>query len=94
MAAARFEVFGLVQGVGFRSFVQRQAQALELRGWVRNRADASVEVCVEGSPQALDEMEEQLHVGPAGSAVSRVLRDRWPLWPQQAERLEDFKILE
>jgi hydrogenase maturation protein HypF len=33
---ARIEVTGLVQGVGFRPFVWRLAQAHEINGWVRN----------------------------------------------------------
>jgi acylphosphatase len=35
----RFFVTGRVQGVGFRAFLIREANALELDGWARNRAD-------------------------------------------------------
>ena len=40
----RYRVHGRVQGVGFRAFVWRQVQRLELEGWVRNRFDGTVEV--------------------------------------------------
>ena len=41
-------VSGIVQGVGFRPFIYRIAKRLELRGYVRNRADAVVEIVLEG----------------------------------------------
>ena len=44
ISAARFVVRGRVQGVGFRWFVEREAHALGVAGWVRNNADGSVEV--------------------------------------------------
>ena len=44
MAAKRFLVHGQVQGVGFRWFVGRHAERLNLRGFARNVHDGSVEV--------------------------------------------------
>ncbi len=46
--AARIRVTGVVQGVGFRPFVWRLAQELQLAGWVRNDA-AGVEIHAEGA---------------------------------------------
>ena len=37
---------GRVQGVGFRYYVLRTANALGLDGWVKNRDDGSVEMVV------------------------------------------------
>lgn len=65
-------VHGVVQGVGFRWFVQRTATDLGLVGWTANLADGSVEVVAEGSADDLDALIAELHVGPAGSLVSRV----------------------
>lgn len=42
------KVFGRVQGVGFRYAVQKRAEELNLKGWVRNRADGSVEAVAAG----------------------------------------------
>ena len=43
-AACRLlRIRGRVQGVGFRAFVQDEAMRLDLKGWVRNRRDGSVE---------------------------------------------------
>ena len=68
----RFRVVGSVQGVGYRAFVWRQAQQLDLAGWVRNRFDGSVEVVAEGPPQELDRLAEILATGPRMSRVERV----------------------
>lgn len=64
---------GLVQGVFFRRFVQGHAEALGLRGWVRNLSDgASVEVVAEGPKAFLEELAGHLKRGPAGARVESV----------------------
>ncbi|HQF87576.1 MAG TPA: acylphosphatase [Acidobacteriota bacterium] len=70
----RFEVSGLVQGVGYRYYVYRQAARLGVRGYVRNQPDGSVEVVAEGTPDALRELEDLLRRGPAHAQVIRVVR--------------------
>jgi acylphosphatase len=67
--ARNFIVGGRVQGVGFRYFVQRQAQGLGLAGWVRNLPDGRVEAFIEGPAADLDEIEKLLRRGPALSRV-------------------------
>jgi hydrogenase maturation protein HypF len=47
-------VSGIVQGVGFRPFIYRTAKRHKLNGFVRNRADAVVEINVEGSKSQID----------------------------------------
>ena len=68
----RYQVFGDVQGVGFRAFVWREARRIDLAGWVRNRFDGSVEVLAEGSPQELDRLAAILAAGTRRSRVERV----------------------
>ncbi|TAN23499.1 MAG: acylphosphatase [Acidobacteria bacterium] len=94
MATARFEVYGRVQGVGFRYFAQRQALALEVRGWVRNRDDRTVEVHAAGSAKALQALEDYLRQGPPAAYVTGVSRSDWPLSPAQGAALDGFKILD
>jgi acylphosphatase len=65
-------VRGYVQGVGFRWFVEREAAALRLDGWVANRADGSVEVVAEGPPEVLGQLVLRLWEGPSGSSVADV----------------------
>lgn len=65
-------VAGRVQGVGFRYFVIREASARGVTGWVRNRADGSVELLAEGPRAALDELIEALRRGPPAARVTSV----------------------
>jgi hydrogenase maturation protein HypF len=51
-SACSIKVRGVVQGVGFRPFVFRLAQANTLAGWVLN-GDEGVEIFLEGADQAL-----------------------------------------
>ena len=72
MTAFRFRVRGRVQGVGYRYFVLRQAEALNLTGFARNLADGSVEVVAEGADEKVRELESRLREGPAFSQVEAV----------------------
>jgi acylphosphatase len=65
-------VHGLVQGVGFRWFVNRQAERLGVRGWDANRRDGSVEVLAHGSESTLQVLLEALRRGPSAARVERV----------------------
>jgi hydrogenase maturation protein HypF len=49
----KINVKGIVQGVGFRPFVYRNAVRLGLNGYVRNRGDAGVEILLEGKDEAV-----------------------------------------
>ena len=71
-SARRFIVHGRVQGVGFRYFVERAATDLGLTGYVKNRADGSVEVHAAGTPDKLDKLRDLLADGPRWSRVERV----------------------
>jgi acylphosphatase len=68
----RYFVSGIVQGVGFRFFAQREAEKLRVGGYARNLFDGSVEVLAIGSPAQLDEMKSALERGPRFSSVSEV----------------------
>jgi hydrogenase maturation protein HypF len=50
----KLDVSGIVQGVGFRPFVYRNAVKHGLAGYVRNRGDAGVEVLLEGDRQGIE----------------------------------------
>jgi acylphosphatase len=63
---------GRVQGVGYRAFVEQNAYALGLRGWVRNRWNGSVEVAVEGERPDLEKLLAALYRGPRAADVTNV----------------------
>lgn len=69
---ARLRITGVVQGVGFRAFVEDAANRLGACGWVRNRRDRSVEAVVAGSPDIVGEMIVACRRGPTGSSVEAV----------------------
>ncbi|HKP29234.1 MAG TPA: acylphosphatase [Gemmatimonadales bacterium] len=68
----RFLVTGRVQGVGFRYFVLRRAQELELTGWTRNLENGDVEVRAWGEEPQLSRLAEKLAVGPRSARVTNV----------------------
>jgi acylphosphatase len=72
-------VEGRVQGVGFREACVEQARSLRLAGWVRNRLDGSVEVLMQGHPEALTQMLAWLERGPPAARVLRVQTGPEPL---------------
>jgi len=65
-------VHGRVQGVWFRRATQRTARALGVAGWVRNCADGSVEVVLEGEPERVTAAVAFCHEGPSGARVDHV----------------------
>lgn len=81
MSAERLtvRVVGRVQGVGFRWWAVRQAEALGLTGWVMNGDDErSVELVAEGASAALDSLERLVREGPPGAWVESVHTRRGP----------------
>jgi acylphosphatase len=72
MASMHVVISGKVQGVGFRWFVRVAARQLDLRGWVRNLEDGTVEVAASGSEERLDEFRRKLGQGPEGARVEKL----------------------
>jgi acylphosphatase len=72
LQARRFVVFGRVQGVGYRNFVEQIARKMQLQGYVRNLRDRSVEVFAMGTGAALAELRNELQKGPVMARVTNV----------------------
>ena len=72
MEGAGLSITGRVQGVGYRAWVIETAARLGLRGWVRNRADGSVEALVLGAEDAVAAMIEACREGPFAARVTEV----------------------
>ena len=63
---------GLVQGVGYRAFVDDEAGARGLEGWVRNRRDGSVESLFAGPAEVVAAMIIACRRGPSSARVQAV----------------------
>ena len=68
----RLQIFGVVQGVGYRWSMVEEARRLGVRGGVRNRRDGSVEAIVAGPTQALDQIIDWARKGPPSARVTAV----------------------
>ena len=75
MTRLHFLIEGIVQGVGFRPFVHRQAARLGLSGWARNTA-AGLELELEGPEAALADFQTILHTAPPPLAVIEEVQAR------------------
>ncbi len=71
--AKHLRINGRVQGVGYRASFERQALALKLSGWVRNRLDGSVEAQVQGNADDLERIIAWARRGPASAQVREVV---------------------
>jgi acylphosphatase len=72
MIAREIIIKGKVQGVFYRASAKEKADELGLNGWVKNRAEGSVEIWVEGADRYVLEMTEWCWQGPARARVDEV----------------------
>ena len=85
----RVTIDGHVQGVWFRAWTKQEAESRGLSGWVRNRADGTVEALFHGPAEAVDDMVAACRRGPAAARVAAVTvcpaadpgLDGFRLWP-------------
>ena len=71
--ARRLVIRGRVQGVGYRDAMIGAALAADVRGWVRNRRDGSVEAHVQGRPEDVERLSAWARRGPPAARVSEVI---------------------
>lgn len=90
LQTSRFKIFGIVQGVGFRPFVSRTANALGITGDVCNKG-SYVEVRAQGTKDALQDFRKKLEKDPPERAVIlKILQDS----TEKAPLFHDFQIIE
>ena len=68
-------ITGRVQAVGYRAWVEYQAVASGLEGWVRNRKDGSVEALFAGNAKVVAEMVALCRHGPPSARVIAVTNE-------------------
>lgn len=85
---AEIVVNGLVQGVGYRYFVMREAKKLDLNGFVKNLYTGEVLTVVEGEKAIVEEMIKKLKVGPIHASVKSCKVD----WQEPKNEFTDFEV--
>ncbi|MBE0595893.1 MAG: acylphosphatase, partial [Desulfuromonadales bacterium] len=69
---ATVRIRGRVQGVSFRYYTSRTAEAHQVTGWVRNLPDGDVEAVFEGGETAVRQLLDWCRQGPAGARVEEL----------------------
>ena len=88
-ASLSAKVHGLVQGVYFRAFVQRQARALGLTGYARNLPDGvTVDILAEGDRKNLEALAKCLKVGPPEARIDGIEIT----WAEFRNLFDNFRI--
>ena len=72
MVTRMLTIRGFVQGVGYRYAMRQQAVRLGVAGWVRNRADRTVEALIQGEGQAVEALLAWARTGPPAARVDEV----------------------
>jgi acylphosphatase len=65
-------IHGRVQGVGYRDALCREALRRNLRGWVRNRRDGTVEALLQGDASSVQAVAAWARRSPPAASVERV----------------------
>ena len=88
MTTVRLLIKGKVQGVFFRATAKEIAQALDLKGWVKNTADGHVEALVTGDEEGVQQFIEWSKRGPENAVVSSVSVETLA-----EKRFDDFRVI-
>ncbi len=90
MKTIRIRLHGRVQKVGFRYHVAQQAGKFDIKGYVKNLADGSVEIVGQTSmPNKLIIFARECKRGPLLSKIDKAIEEDLPT----AEEFDDFDIL-
>jgi acylphosphatase len=85
--AMRLKVTGLVHGVYFRATMAQVAAEHNVKGWVKNLPDGSVEALLEGEDSSVKKVAEWARRGPPRARVDSFSVELIP-----ARNLQGFKI--
>jgi len=81
-------VNGLVQGVGFRFFIYKNAVNLGLKGFTKNLFSGEVLTVVEGTKPNVEELYNKIKIGPSHASV----RKNNIIWQEPKNEFENFEI--
>lgn len=85
--AVIIQVYGRVQGVGFRFYTQKKARELDMKGHVRNRPDGSVYIEAAGKAGNMKLFTKWCEEGPTWAHVSKIELQEIPFF-----KADDFRI--
>ena len=66
---------GQIQGVGYRAWLKDEVATCGLEGWVRNRADGSVEALFAGPADIVAQVVALCRRGPSSARVEAVINE-------------------
>ncbi|VVB67969.1 Acylphosphatase [Candidatus Norongarragalina meridionalis] len=89
MKRAEIRVFGDVQGVFYRSFVETRARMNNIVGWVKNESDGSVSIVAEGEDADAERFVKAIQVRDGTRHVERTQ----VIWSEASGAFSDFKRL-
>lgn len=72
MRRVHVRIYGRVQGVFFRHNTKKIADKLDVKGWVRNNPNDTVEIVAEGNDDAIEKLLNWCRKGPIGAKVDRI----------------------
>ncbi len=81
-------VDGVVQGVGFRYFVYRNAISLSLKGYTKNLITGQVLTEVEGELGMINELINKIKIGPAHAHVKNCVVE----WKEYKNEFKEFEV--
>lgn len=81
-------VHGKVQGVMFRDYIQKQAEHLSLKGFVKNLHEGTVEILAQGKKLDLEHFLEHVRHGSSLARVSEVE----VTWRNATDHFQSFDI--
>ncbi|UCF71447.1 MAG: acylphosphatase [candidate division WOR-3 bacterium] len=85
---ANITVQGVVQGVGYRFFVLNQARLYDIKGYVRNMPDGTVEVVAEGDKGIVKDFINRLRIGPLSAHVTGMKVK----WSEEEKGYTEFRL--
>lgn len=80
-------IYGDVQGIGYRYFVREVAKNLNLKGWVKNNMDGSVEIEVSGSLDTIEKFINDIKTKHRWAKIHKIIDETLPY-----KKYDDFRI--
>ncbi|MGU9980235.1 acylphosphatase [Phreatobacter sp. HK31-P] len=90
--AIHLTISGRVQGVGYRQWFKRRADALGITGWVRNRSDDTVEALIFAGDEVREQLLRDAMNGPAGAKVDAIDEKAITFSHPEREQVDGFEI--